>query len=319
MPKRTVELSDNPGSVRLAGRYVAYVVGARNSGATSPERAAVVCDWVAGTEVYRARASSAVPLPGDFRFDRFDLQADGTLVAASARRDPYDQRDDPKPPCEDSLGVAWYSPAEPQAHLLPLKACSTRVRIGSDRIAFFRRLGERGSQLVTSDLAGASVTPVAEFAHEGLVQAFDFDGVRAGFAVRGCVDPSLYVEAAQPATPARFARPDCPMTIAGSAGRVSRGGRALVKVGCPAGCREIDGVLSGGSGGGGSGSGSGRLAAGKTRTFALQIPGPMRARLARGLKQRALVRATHSTFDAASSYSVPRRASFARAVTILPR
>jgi hypothetical protein len=318
VPQRTIELGtgqEQEGALRLAGRYVAYVVGARSARARNPARQVVVYDWVAGAEVYRVSASVDVPLPGDFRFDHFDLQADGKVVAASAAR-VEDPEDDAKAPCEDSIAIVWWSPAEPQPHVLPQKACQARVAIGADRIAFFRRSGATGAELVTTDLTGAPVAPVATFAHEGSIHAFDFDGARAAFAVRGCVHPTVYAEVAQPAAPAAFPQPDCPIRLSKSAGRVGRGGFANVRAGCPNGCRDLDIEVTSPF----KYNLSGRVGAGKTRTFRVRLPASLRARLARGRRVALRVAASHGTFDAISFYDVfPRRQGVTRTVTVLPR
>jgi hypothetical protein len=318
VPQRTIDHPSNldgEGSLRLAGRYVAFVVGARSARARNSARQVVVYDWVAGAEVYRASASVELPLPGDFRFDHFDLQADGKLVAASAPR-VDDPDDDAKPPCEDSIAVVWWSPAEPQPHVLAQKACDPRIRIGNDRLAFLRRAGDTGAELVTTGLTGGPVTPVATFAHEGSVHALDFDGARAAFAVRGCVHPTVYAEVAQPATPASFAQPNCPVTIAKSAGRVTRGGFANLRFTCPNGCRELDMAVTSPF----KASDDARIGVGKTYTARVRLPAGLRARLARGGRVQLKVAASHSTFDAVSSYNVfPRRQSFSRTVTVLPR
>lgn len=318
VPQRTIDHPSNldaEGALRLAGRYVAFVVGARSARARNSARQVVVYDWIAGAEVYRASASVELPLPGDFRFDYFDLQADGKLVAASAPR-VDDPGDDAKAPCEDAIAVVWWSPAEPQPHVLPQKACDPRIRIGNDRVAFLRRSGATGAELVTTDLTGAPVAPVATFAHEGSIHALDFDGARAAFAVRGCVHPTVYAEVAQPATPASFRRPDCPVTIAKSAGRVTRGGFANLRFTCPNGCRELDMEVTSPF----KADDSARIGAGKTYTARVRLPASVRARLARGRRVKLKVTASHSDFDAISSYNVfPRRPSFSRTVTVLPR
>jgi hypothetical protein len=168
VPQRTipVPLERNTGELRLAGRYVAYIDRVDDS-PTSPERFITVYDWVAGAEVYRARASSAVPIPGDFRIDFFDLQHDGTIVYASGRSKPPPSFN-LKPPCVNRYGVAWASVAEPVAHLIPgLKACSPEMRIGAGRIAAFRRVGDRGNELVTTDLAVPTSGPWPRSATSG--------------------------------------------------------------------------------------------------------------------------------------------------------
>jgi hypothetical protein len=284
---------DNTGELRLAGRYLAYVEDVEDT-RTSAKRAITVYDWVTGVEVYRAKASKAVPIAGGRGIDYFDLQDDGTLVYASARVTPPLSSSFLKSPCADIYGVAVASVAEPVGHLVPgVKACLAEMRIGAGRVAFFRRAGARGMELVTAALDGSGVAPVASFGDLRMLRAFDFDGDRAGFAVTGCDDASVHAEAAVPAAPAVFSLPDCPVSIAARAGPVSRAGRTSVRVGCPAGCREVTlravkpfkAVLF-----------DDRISAGSPRTVRFKLPAKVLARVRAGRTVRVRMVASTKAF-----------------------
>lgn len=313
VPKRTIPVRlQNSGELRLAGRYVAYVDEVDPS-PSSPGRLVHVYDWVAGQEAYQAHASAEVPIAGRESIDWFDLQSDGTLVYPSARIDPPEPFN-VKPPCSDSYGVGWASVAEPVGHLVPgVRACSPEIRIGAGRVAFFRGMGEIGSELVTAGLDGTAVTPVARFAHLRLVKAFDFDGDRAGFAVQSCLDPTVFAESAAPAVPAEFAQPDCPVTIAARTGRVSRRGVTSVRIGCPSGCRAVSlrvkrpfrYVAN-----------AANVAAGRTRSLTVKLPRKVLARLDAGRRVRLRVLAT--TEDPLDLIPAVKK-NFTRWVSVRPR
>src|SRR4051794_6879521 len=213
VPVRNIPLADdNNGELRLAGKYVAFVDDV-NDKSTSPDRFITVYDWTTGTEVYRARASAAVPIAAGPLY-WFDLQSDGTLVYASSRIDP------PEPyalraPCADRYGIAWASVASPVGQLVPgVNACLPDVRVGAGRVAFFRRAGARGTELMTAGLDGSALAEVALVGDLRMLQAFDFDGLRAGVAVKGCVTRTVFALEGSPAAPDWFPLPDCPVTIA---------------------------------------------------------------------------------------------------------
>jgi hypothetical protein len=143
-----------------------------------------------------------------------------------------------------------------------------------------------------------------------MVHAFDFDGARAGLAVKGCVNPAVHAEVAAPAAPAAFPLPDCPVEIAAKTGSVTKRGVTSVRLGCPAGCRATDlrairpfrASLFGG-----------RIRAGETRTVRFRLPPKVLSRVLAGRTVR--VRMVAST--AGYLYQVPARQSrFEQVVTV---
>jgi hypothetical protein len=143
--------------VAIAGRYVAW---------NDDRRTVAVYDRVARRIAYRA---SVGPPEGIDVELGFDLQRDGKLAVAYrlvevARTVP--------------TTIAWFSPASPRAHLLPLRGRDTRIRIADDHVAFER---SETSSLVAADLVGRTRT-FASFAPPTRLRSFDFDGGRIAWA-----------------------------------------------------------------------------------------------------------------------------------------
>jgi hypothetical protein len=143
--------------VAIAGRYVAW---------NDDRRTVAVYDRVARRIAYRA---SVGPPEGIDVELGFDLQRDGKLAVAYrlvevARTVP--------------TTIAWFSPASPRAHLLPLRGRDTRIRIADDHVAFER---SETSSLVAADLVGRTRT-FASFALPTRLRSFDFDGARIAWA-----------------------------------------------------------------------------------------------------------------------------------------
>jgi hypothetical protein len=76
--------------------------------------------------------------------------------------------------------VAWYSPAEPHAHVLGESDCDSDVRIVDDHVAWINR-----DELVVSDLAGRTRT-LASFPRGTAGPHFAFDGRRFALAAARC-------------------------------------------------------------------------------------------------------------------------------------
>jgi hypothetical protein len=274
VPTRTVPVTQQASELRLAGRHVAYMVAPDETPATSPERQVVVYDWVAGSEVYRARASEAFPFESAGSQAAFDLQADGKVAVLAP---PQTARPDPNRACYDDFAVAWFSPAEPTPHVLPVAACRPYVAIEGDRIAFARGTGSVGSRIVVSDLAGSSVADVASFPQHRMSQAWDFDGARVGFSKQDCHSDRIFTEAIAPVAPASFEVPSCPVRIASDAGRIDAAGRVAVRYSCPRGCRIESRVREPF----GSRFEFRRVRPGRATTMRFRVPRAVRARLER--------------------------------------
>ena len=275
VPVRTVPVSEQAAELRLAGRYVAYMIGTLDSRSDSTQRQVVVYDWVAGSESYRVRASAAFPFEGTDSQAAFDLQADGKVAVLAP---PRTARPDPNRACYDDFAVAWFSPAEPTPHVLPVGACRPYVAIEGDRITFARGAGSVGTRIVVSDLAGASVADVASFAQHRMSQAWDFDGARVGFSKQDCYDDRTFTEAIAPAAPASFELPSCPVRIHSDAGRIDAAGRVAVRYSCPRGCRVESRVRKPFS----SRFEFRRIKPGRSAVMRFRVPRMARARLARG-------------------------------------
>lgn len=146
--------------VALAGRFVAW---------NEARGDVVVYDRVARRIAYRAHAAPSEGIGVELGFN---LQEDGKLAVAYrlievARTVP--------------ATVAWFSRAAPGAHVLPLRARDTRVRIAGDRIVYHRFLTPTSSALAIVDLAGRART-VARFAPPLRPGQFDYDGRRIAWS-----------------------------------------------------------------------------------------------------------------------------------------
>jgi hypothetical protein len=198
---RRLEDADPRAPFDVAGFYVAY--GVRGGGLA-------VGVWRTGQRLYSADAAAA----------GLSLQTDGKVAFLLSG---------------DECGrlVAWASPREPFTHVLPHAACGQETRIAGDRIAFVREADGR-RELVTSDLSGADVVPVARA--NARFTGFDFDGSRLAWSTPRCHDTPVYVIDVRPGSVAPAERTACPMRIARAPLRLDRDGRVRVRVRCPAGC-----------------------------------------------------------------------------------
>jgi hypothetical protein len=202
-------------TLAIAGRYVAYEAHPIGPTGSSPD-ATFIHDWLTGTKVYEA--------PGG---GQFDLQFDGKLVLQRGAAQSCDQG-----------SVAWYSPAEPTAHVLPVKPCSGTVRIAADKIALVSvEDGER--KLTLFDLDGTR--RVAADLGAGLQRGtIDYDGARVAYGLRNCIEGTdLLTENATFPQP-RAEDPACPARIRSSSaalGPNDRFMRAVVE--CPRGCAAL--------------------------------------------------------------------------------
>ncbi|MDQ3934062.1 MAG: hypothetical protein M3340_05455 [Actinomycetota bacterium] len=305
VPTRTVPAAFT-GRVELAGRYLAYGVNFdEQHPPASPERQIVVHDWVAGGEAYRVSGSDTAPLHGSAFTHHFDLQADGQLVSATGTQPPTAWG----LPCRDNVGMATYQQSTPTAFVLPLEACQPEVRMSGGAIAFARRFGTRGIELATTDPSGVAATTVARFAHAGMLRGFDYDGTTLVFTRTDCLDRVMYTEGEAPAKPPTFGVPNCPIRILSSAGRVTRGGSARVRVSCPRGCdMSIETTTYTGEK-----VRVVRLRPGVPRTFGFRLPDRILDSLRAGRRQRIRIVARHNE-------DLPvRTRHYRRNVTILPR
>ncbi len=275
-PYKPLASCSNPaGDVRfsLAGSLIAYTpgcapgspldvldlaTGAEQPFAAPPNSAfAVAGDFLAvrtvaapdGVTVYRRSSGQAVYLAGPagpfapVQAGDFDLQADGKLAAAFV------------PTTTAGIGgslVAWFSPADPTPHVLPLPQTVTGpnhpgytlpLRIAGDRIVFSRPESpcsyQGVSDLLESDLQG-NVALIDRVAGPQAIP-FGFDGTTVGWlgdpgGVASLLTDDLTTATLPAAAPVA---PNCPtllpprVSITSRALRISpSGGRADLLVAC---------------------------------------------------------------------------------------
>lgn len=153
------------------------------------------------------------------------LQADGklaTLRQATPGHCPVD--------------LAWYSPAEPTAHPIPVHPCTVAIRMAGDRIAY----GDRGARLELTDLAGHVQT--AAPLNSAVGDAFDLDGARIAYVGAGCGADTPLASRRLPLTGAAPARPVCRAQLESRSVR-RRGRSVLVRLACPTGCAAAVQIL----------------------------------------------------------------------------
>jgi hypothetical protein len=219
---------------KLAGDYLAVRTDADSEAVSVYRRSS-------GQEVYRA--GPGAPL-GQVEVGDFDLQSDGKLAAAFL---PLDT---------SAIGgslIAWFSPADPTPHVVPLPqtvtgphrpSYSEPLRIAADRIVFSRPESpcsyQNVSDLLESDLQG-NVVQIDRIASGPQAIPFDFDGTTVGWlGDPGGVSSLLTEDLTTALLPAAGpVAPHCPTLLAPSVRVTSRvlrispsGGRAHLLVAC---------------------------------------------------------------------------------------
>lgn len=203
--------------VALAGRYVAFNAVPAGPTGTSPT-VTVVHDWIANEKVYEVpRAAS------------FDLQDDGTLAVSTGRADDLD--------CGDGK-LLWYSRAEPTEHLLPVKPCTSEVRIAGGRVAVAAAApGDQQRELALLTLDGRR-TDIAQFGTDSMRRgSIDFDGARVAYALGNCLGGADLLTESATNPQQRAERAACP--VRGLSSRDTLGPEdtsALVSIRCDLGC-----------------------------------------------------------------------------------
>jgi hypothetical protein len=214
-----------PGFVSLlaaAGRYAAWISGQPTADPKVPAPPVLtVYDALAGTIAYNAQVPPATSM---------DLDSDGTAVVTSTDVSGHG-------PCGHDFPtrIAFYTPAAPSAHQVPVTSCNSPVKIAAGRIAFEQRLPGVGDQLASADLAGGDVRPVAAV---DPITNFDYDGSHVAWTQRRCLDYALLRRDGSDSS-----APDPPVTCPVHVGapRLSRDGTLHVAVSCPNGCRPEPG------------------------------------------------------------------------------
>jgi hypothetical protein len=205
------------GTARMAGRYLAYNAYPIGPTGTTPT-VTVVHDWVADTKVYE------IP-----RVTNYDIQDDGTLAVATGEVDDLD--------CSKGK-LAWYSVAQPTEHVLPVKPCTSEVRIAGNRIAA-NAAGENGTDRVFA-LVGldGTRTDVARLGTGMRRGTIDYDGTRVAYTLGNCLGGADLLTESASAPALRDEPVACP--VGGLPKKASLGPKdkaAHVNVKCPRGCR----------------------------------------------------------------------------------
>ncbi|HEX8054126.1 MAG TPA: hypothetical protein VF517_14135 [Thermoleophilaceae bacterium] len=209
-------------TIAVAGRYVAYNAYGIGPSAPSPT-VTVVHDWVANTKLYE------VP-----RQESFDLQADGKLASVKATPNATD--------CADHE-AQWFSAAEPTAHVLPVRPCTTDVHIVGDRVAVVTNPEDSPSSQRLLTLAGTdgSVNYVARLGTRGMAGAdHDFDGQRVAYSITNCAgNRDLFTESATAPQP-RDEEQACPVLIRASTAGLGPSERTIpIVIECSRGCNAL--------------------------------------------------------------------------------
>lgn len=205
------------GVVKIAGRYLAYNAYPIGPTGTSPT-VTVVHDWVANTKLYE------IP-----RVSSFDIQDDATLAVSTGQVDDLD--------CGDGK-LAWYSAAQPAEHVLPVKPCTSEVRISGNRIAAVAAGADETERMVALVSLDGSRTDVARLGTGLRRGEIDFDGARVAYALGNCFGGADLLTESATAPALRTERPGCP--VRGLPSRASLGPKdsaTFVDVDCPLGCR----------------------------------------------------------------------------------
>jgi hypothetical protein len=202
----SLEEPDNPGSLRVRGRFAAwqrYQPGGLH---------VVVFDLASGTPAYVA----AIEPPVDWT-----LGEDGTVAATTgSSRSLCDGR------------VSWYSVAEPVRHELPIPACIDRVRIENRRIFF---VGPRaGARFLRSVSLAGDTEQHVRFGRV-LHRSFDVRGARVAWAARDCGGGDAVFRGRLAGDVLNVGPVGCPTRFAPGPGAVRRG-RVEVRLECPRGC-----------------------------------------------------------------------------------
>lgn len=149
--------------IDLEGRYLAWW-DARFDPSAPQLHAVIVYDLVSGREAYRVDVTGLVgEAPYGYAY-HFDLQPDGKLALAWQRSGLF-----------EPAHSAWFSPAEPSPHPLPVELASPWVTIAGDQIATCRR---DARDFAVLDLAGGLVNRFDAYEPGWACDKIAFDGRR---------------------------------------------------------------------------------------------------------------------------------------------
>jgi hypothetical protein len=252
--------SGNTGTLAAAAPYAAWIESFQDADRFLRTRL-VVFDAAAGAVAYRVDVPPAYALA---------VQSDGTAVVSGAF-------DGSAADCPDHLGgqVAWFSVAEPTAHVTDRVSCGGLAAAGG-RVAVAAPAGAGATALSVGPVTGGPGVPVARYSRGVPPGAFDFDGISVTWVRSDCRGASLLLGSPDAGRPVADAAPPCPIVV-GRAPRLGRDGALRVRLTCRAGCQGTLGVVGPGPR--------------RSRLRAFDVPrGSRSVRIALGAAQRRAVR-----------------------------
>jgi hypothetical protein len=198
------------------------------------------------------------------------VQSDGTAVVSGFfDGSPAD--------CPDHLGgrVAWFSVAEPTAHVTDRVSCGGLAAAGG-RVAAPAPAGAGATVLSVGPIAGGPGVSVVRYGTTPRAGSFDFDGTNVAWVRADCRGSSLLIGALDDGGPVANGAPACPIVV-GRGPRLGGDGALRVRLTCRAGCRGTVGVVGPGPR--------------RSRLRAFDLPGGTRSvRIALAAEQRRALR-----------------------------
>jgi hypothetical protein len=213
--------------LQLAGGYAALAATVTNPGPPPPYDYfhIVVVDLAAGRETYRVERY-VEPYVGSAAAA---IDVDGTIVTVSPAAGK----------CEGTL--AFHTPAEPEPHPLPGRACSTTLEIDGGTFLF---LGESEGRpaLMVGDVAGSAPRPLVLVDH-ALLEGFRIEGRQVVYGLATCGGAtSIQLASLDEGVSRAPTGLRCPVRLASRRMRLGRDGRGAVRLRCPRGC-EVSALL----------------------------------------------------------------------------
>jgi hypothetical protein len=252
--------SGNTGTLAAAAPYAAWVESFVDADRVLRTRL-VVFDAAAGAVAYR------VDVPP---VDGLTVQSDGTAVVSGFFTGFANA-------CPDRLGgqVAWFSVAEPTAHITDRVSCGALAAAGG-RVAVAAPAGGGTTMLSVGPIAGGPGVSVVRYGTTPRAGSFDFDGTNVAWVRADCRGSSLLMRSPDDGGPVADAAPACPIVV-GRGPRLGRVGALRVRLTCRAGCRGTVGVVGPGPR--------------RSRLRAFDLPGGTRSvRVALAAEQRRALR-----------------------------
>lgn len=163
-------LPSDANTLRISGRYVAYLRGSRQSNGLATD-AVEVRDADTGALVFTVADPGGAP-------SQLSVQADGKVLYTYTPRSARDQQ-----------AVGWASPEEPFTHLLVEGGRNLRGVIAGDQVVLASRplrTSYVDSALDLYNLDGTHRRLAAGIVSRGLSETFDFDGQHVAWISRSC-------------------------------------------------------------------------------------------------------------------------------------